>query len=284
MKIIPLAAESMGCRSMATFIETRKMSIIIDPGAGLGELRLGFEPHSLEKWILEKHLERIILYMEKADVIIISHFHFNHYIFNIPDLYKEKILLMKNPNSMIGISQRNQAFEFLNFIRDIPDEIIYVDDRVYKFEDIQLKFSEPVKHSGEKENGYVIMVCLREKEEEFLFIPDIEVLPDTVIKWIVDKNNPDIIYTDGPITYFYEDTGRDEIINNFIDSFKKIIRRASLSKIIIDHHIVRDIQWRKAIKSLLKFSRIKGVTMQTAAEFRGEENNFLEARRDELYK
>ena len=222
--------------------------------------------------------------MEKADVVIISHFHFIHFILNLPDLYKGKILLVKNPNSMTGLSQRNQAFEFLNLIRHIPDEIIYVDDRVFKFEDVQLKFSKPVKHRGVKEKGYVIMVCVKEKEEEFLFIPDVEVLTDAVIEWIVGQNNPGIIYTDGPVTYFYEDKERDKIINNFIDSFKRIIRRAGLTTIIVDHHIVRDIQWRDAFKSLLKFSQIKKVPMQTAAEFRGEENNFLEARRDKLYK
>lgn len=284
MKIIPLAAESLGSRSMTTFVETGKMSIIIDPGADLGQLRLGFKPHSLEKWMLEKHLDRIYLYMEKADVVIISHFHFHHYILHTPDLYKGKILLVKNPNSRIGTSQRNQAFEFLNFIRDIPDEIMYVDERVYKFENIQLRFSPPVRHHGEEKNGYVIMLCLREREKEFLFIPDVEEFTPAAMEWITEKNNPDIMYTDGPTTYIHDDTNRDTIIHNFIDSIKKIITRTRISKIIMDHHIVRDLHWRESIRSLLKFSQLRGVTMQTAAEFRGEDNNFLEARRDELYK
>ncbi len=284
MKIVPLAAESMGCRSMATFIETPKMSIIIDPGAGLGEFRLGHKPHALEKWILKKHLERIYLYLEKTDVVIISHFHFNHYIYNNPDIYTGKILLVKNPNRMIGLSQRNRAFDFLNFIRNIPEEIIYVDNRMYKFEEIKLKFSKPVRHSGDPESGYVLMVCLQEKEEEFLFIPDIEVFTNEVVEWIVSKNNPNIIYTDGPITYFYDDEGRAAIINNYIEAYKRIIRRTTLAKIIIDHHIFRDINWTEKINPLLKYSQSKGIIMQPAAKFRGEEINLLEARRDELYK
>jgi len=283
MKIIPLAAESMGSRSMATFIETSKMSIIIDPGAGLGTLRQGYKPHSLENWNLEKHRERIFLYMEKADVVIISHFHFNHYIYNIPDLYQGKILLVKNPNRMIGISQRNQAFEFLNFIRNIPEEIIYIDDRIFKFEDITLTFSKPVKHSGDENSGYVIMVSLKEKKEEFLFITDIEIFTDDVIAWIINKNNADIIYTDGPVTYFHDDPERAHIIDNYIVSFKQIIRRAAITRVIMDHHLLRDINWMEKISSLLKYMKQKGITVQTAAEFRGEENNLLEARRDELY-
>ncbi len=284
MKIIPLAAESLGSRSMATFIETKSMSIIIDPGAGLGNLRQGYKPHSLENWILEKHRERIFLYMEKADVIIISHFHFNHYIYNIPDLYEGRILLVKNPNSMIGISQRNQAFEFLNFIRNIPEEIIYVDDRIFKFEDVKLTFSKPVKHSGKDESGYVIMVCLKEKEEEFLFMPDIEIFTDDIIEWILGKNNPDIIYTDGPVTYVPEDPERERIISNYIYSLKRIVRRATVSKIIMDHHLLRDINWAEKINPLLQYMQRKKISVQTAAEFRGEENNLLEARRNELFK
>jgi len=185
---------------------------------------------------------------------------------------------------MIGISQRNQAFEFLNFIRNLPKDIIYVDDRIYKFEDLKLKFSKPVRHSGDEDSGYVIMVCLKEKDEEFLFIPDIEVFTDDVLKWIIDKNALDIIYTDGPATYFYEDIERSKVINNYIDSFRSIIRKTNISKIIIDHHILRDLNWMEKIKPFLKFAQRKGITIQTAAEFRGDKNNVLEARRDELYK
>ena len=60
MKITPLAADSMGTRSMATFVETGDCRILIDPGAELGPMRYGLAPHPLELYCLDKHLERFI--------------------------------------------------------------------------------------------------------------------------------------------------------------------------------------------------------------------------------
>lgn len=47
MKITPLAFESMGVRSMATFIETDH-KILIDPGTSLGAKRFGLPPLKTE--------------------------------------------------------------------------------------------------------------------------------------------------------------------------------------------------------------------------------------------
>ncbi|WP_286244027.1 hypothetical protein [Methanobacterium ferruginis] len=43
MKIVPLAFESMGVRSMATFLETDQ-KILVDPGTSIAPKRFGF-PH-----------------------------------------------------------------------------------------------------------------------------------------------------------------------------------------------------------------------------------------------
>jgi len=43
VKIIPLAFESFGVRSMATYVETDQ-KILIDPGTSLGPKRFGFPP------------------------------------------------------------------------------------------------------------------------------------------------------------------------------------------------------------------------------------------------
>jgi len=39
MKIVPVASESLGVRSMATFVEIGKLKVFIDPGAALGPKR-----------------------------------------------------------------------------------------------------------------------------------------------------------------------------------------------------------------------------------------------------
>src|SRR2546421_5996447 len=48
MRVIPLAAESLGVRSMATYVEAGDLGILIDPGATLAAARLGLPPAEAE--------------------------------------------------------------------------------------------------------------------------------------------------------------------------------------------------------------------------------------------
>lgn len=41
MRVIPLASESLGVRSLATFVEAGGLRILIDPGVALGPKRYG---------------------------------------------------------------------------------------------------------------------------------------------------------------------------------------------------------------------------------------------------
>ena len=47
-RIAPLAFDSFGVRSMATFVETDDLKVLIDPGVALAPVRYGLEPHPLE--------------------------------------------------------------------------------------------------------------------------------------------------------------------------------------------------------------------------------------------
>ena len=48
MRVIPLAAESLGVRSMATYVEVADTAILIDPGATLAPARYGLPPAEAE--------------------------------------------------------------------------------------------------------------------------------------------------------------------------------------------------------------------------------------------
>ncbi|MDI6904455.1 MAG: hypothetical protein QMD13_03040 [Candidatus Bathyarchaeia archaeon] len=47
-RIVPLAFDSFGVRSMATFVETDDLRILIDPRVFLTPGSYGLEPHPLE--------------------------------------------------------------------------------------------------------------------------------------------------------------------------------------------------------------------------------------------
>ena len=48
MNIVPLAADSLGVRSMATYVECGETRLLIDPGAALGASRFGLPPAEAE--------------------------------------------------------------------------------------------------------------------------------------------------------------------------------------------------------------------------------------------
>lgn len=63
-----LASESMGARSMSTFLKSTNLSMIIDPGVELAPKRFNLPPHQIEinkkeeLWLkIEKYLKKVIL-------------------------------------------------------------------------------------------------------------------------------------------------------------------------------------------------------------------------------
>ena len=89
----PLAAESLGVRSMCTYIQTPDIKILVDPGVSLGP-RSGLFPHPREYVCLKKCRENIARYSDEADVVTISHYPFDHctptftdYVWNFSDLH-----------------------------------------------------------------------------------------------------------------------------------------------------------------------------------------------------
>jgi len=133
MKIIPLAFDSFGTRSMSTFVETQSCNILIDPSVALGPLRHGLKPHPMELDREEKHWATIKNYTAKTQILIITHYHYDHHNPNEPEVYKNKELLMKHPKENINQSQKRRAAYFMNSIKGFPKNIEYVPKLLLKF-------------------------------------------------------------------------------------------------------------------------------------------------------
>ncbi|MEM2421979.1 MAG: hypothetical protein QXZ34_02140, partial [Candidatus Bathyarchaeia archaeon] len=54
--------------------------------------------------------------------------------------------------------------------------------------------------------------------------------------------------------------------------------------LIIDHHLLRDIEWKEKLNETFKVAERKNVKVITAAEFENKSLTMLEAKRKELYK
>ena len=61
MRVIPLAADSLGVRSMATYVEAGALRLLIDPGAALAPLRFGLGPTPDEEEALTRAVAHRIL-------------------------------------------------------------------------------------------------------------------------------------------------------------------------------------------------------------------------------
>lgn len=283
MKIIPISFDSLGTRSMATYIETKDIKILIDPSVALGPLRYGLPPHSKEFEKMEEDFNEISKYAKICDVIIISHYHYDHYNDENIEIFKDKILLLKNPKEDINLSQRNRAKIFLEKIKDIAKVIKFSDSQEFSYGNTKIKFSNPVYHGTNPRLGYVIETLI---DEEFKFIHTSDVegpSMDAQINFIIE-NKPNFVILDGPLTYMLNYRYSYKSLEISIQNIKRIINECPLETLIIDHHLLRDLKWKERIKEIFEIANKKNVKILTAAEFLGKENNLLEARRKELYQ
>lgn len=107
----PVWFDSLGAKSACTLVKTPDMSILIDPGAA--EMQPSFPaPKKLKRRWLEEAKATIMKAAEKAEVIIITHYHYDHFTDFDKKLYRGKLILAKNPNQYINDSQRARAEKF----------------------------------------------------------------------------------------------------------------------------------------------------------------------------
>ncbi|MCS7385751.1 MAG: MBL fold metallo-hydrolase [archaeon GB-1867-005] len=116
MKFKPLNFEigwfdSLGAKSASVLIETPDVKVFIDPGIAV--MHPSFPaPVEVKFELYEKGYERIVELAKKADVIIITHYHYDHFTDFDPQIYRGKLVFAKNPNEYINNSQRKRAINF----------------------------------------------------------------------------------------------------------------------------------------------------------------------------
>lgn len=295
MKITPLASESMGTRSMATFVETSDAKILIDPGVALGPSRYGLPPHRLELQRMEEHWKKIKKCAEKAEILAVTHYHYDHHDPNVPEVYDGKTVLLKHPTEKINYSQKSRASFFLKQIKGLPQRLEYSDGREFSFGDTTLKFSKPVFHGTDSKLGYVTEASVRTGGSCFVFTSDVEGPSAEEQTEFIISENPNVVLVDGPLSYMLGYRYSRENLQKSIDNLIKIIENTKVERIIVDHHLLRDIKWKERIAPVFAADAIpqgrrksRGladakVKISTAAEFLGKKNDLLEARRKELF-
>lgn len=283
MQVFPIAADSLGTRSMATLVKTKDCSILIDPGVALGPSRYGLPPHPLELQRMDEHWEAIKKFAKKSDVLIVTHYHYDHHNPDEPEIYRDKTVLLKHPKEKINKSQTGRAKFFLERLGNMPQTLEYSDGREFSFGATGIRFSNPVFHGTNPRLGYVTEVSIKEGDFGFVFTSDVEGPSiDDQAKFILNED-ANLLYLDGPMTYMlgyrYSKASLKHSIRNIVDIFEK----TKIEKLIVDHHFLRDINWKSRIEEVFTAAEKQDVNVLTAAEYLGLENEMLEAGRKELY-
>ncbi len=284
MRIRPVAFDSFGARSMCTVVEAGDVKIVIDPSVALGPKRYGLPPHEIEIKRKEELWQKIKRETLNADVVIITHYHYDHHNPNEPEILAGKTLLVKHPKIAINRSQMERASFFLKRLGEIenPPKVEFADSRRFEFEGVRIEFSKPVFHGKDERLGYVLEVLVDDGKEVFVYTSDVEgATRDEQIEFVIESD-PDVVFMDGPMTYLPHIFG-GKLLERSLENVSKLMERTGVREIVLDHHLTRDVRWRERIDRIFEKGEEHGVKVRSAAEFGGIKEDLLEARRKELY-
>ena len=282
MNIIPLAADSLGARSMATFVDTQDVAILIDPGVRLGPYRYDLPPHEVEEDRMRSLWREIRDAAKKADILTVSHYHFDHHNPDAPSIYKGKRAFLKDGKFHINRSQRERATAFVKALKKYPKDVQVADGNAVDVGGTEIVFSPAVPHGYSDELGYVVMVRVAQGGETFVHTSDVQGPPlKEQLSFLLDSD-PTVLYVDGPMTHM-PDHYPEEMTRRSIANLTRILRTTSIRTLILDHHALRDRDWRERMAPVLAAGEAHDVAVMTAAEFLGKAVDPLEANRDTLY-
>lgn len=278
MEVIPIASESTGVRSMATYVETKDCKILIDPSAALGPKRYGLPPHQKELETLFKAKQEISSIAKKCGILTISHYHYDHYDPN-EVFYKGKKVFAKDIEKNINKSQTQRGTEFRKIVEDSCD-LIYSDDTKHKIGNTLITFSPPFFHGPENVRlGYVVMTGVDDGHMKVLHASDVQGPVTTTAKEYILEQKPNILIMDGPPTLFLGWKFSKQSLQDASDNLVEIIEQLDC-QVILDHHLLRDLKYMDVFPKPYQIGKEK---VKTFAEYLGKENNTLEANRKELW-
>jgi predicted metallo-beta-lactamase superfamily hydrolase len=267
---------------MATYVETDDVKIFIDPGVSLAPIRFSLPPHPIELKRLEEHWNEIVKLAKKAEVLIITHYHYDHHNpWENLEIYDGKTVLIKHPTENINFSQKGRSAFFLDQIKDRPHKIEYADGKKYQFGNTKLEFCT-VFHGTNSRLGFVNEVFV---DDGFKFIHTSDIEGGSVLDQteFILKTKPNIVFEDGPLSYIMYRFGV-EALNKSIQNMIRIVKETPIEALIVDHHFLRDLKYKERLKPVYEVANEKKCKLITSAEFLGKEVETLEAHRKELYK
>ena len=277
MRVIPLAAESLGVRSMATYVEAGDTTILIDPGATLAAARYGLPPAEPEWDALRRANDRISAYAARAGLVFVSHYHEDHYRTQ-PATYAGRTVLAKEPRRMVGGQQSRRGVALWTSLEGVA-RLETADGWRRREPRVELCVSPPLPHGVEGTPlGYVVALTVVDsaERERFVFASDVQgPLSAVAAGWLIQQR-PTLLYLSGPPSYIERELPAGAI-DRGIDNLRRVMEETGC-RVIMDHHALRDPGFSTRFERLWSTGRVV-----TAAAHLGVESTPLEARRRALW-
>ncbi len=262
MMVDYVAFDSLGVKSSCVRVKTGDCTIVVDPG--IASETGSFPLTGAEKARLRRFYEEAIREAcSSSDIIILTHYHYDHHI---PDrsLYEGKILLVKDPKNNINRSQMGRA---RNLLDGLDADIKIADGETFRFGSTVISFSRPVWHGTEGTNlGYIVMVKIEDGDKSLLHTSDVD---GPVLKETTDAiigANPDILILDGPPTYLLGYIMAYYNLARSIINIVRIMEETNTELFILDHHVVRDYRYLDLLSEVYKKADALGKRLSTVAE------------------
>lgn len=281
-----LGSDSFGVRSLATLVYACGKNIGIDLGASLAPRRYGLPPHEIELNRLNEIMNNIKEGIKISDYIIITHYHYDHYVKDDPKIYYGKDLFIKDPNKNINRSQYIRAKIFLKDNKVEENAKIHIaDGNIYKIGNLEIEFSNALWHGEDKTKvGKLVIVKITCDKRSIIYGSDIQGPGnEDGLNKLIEWKGAELLILSGPPTYFAGYKVSQESVNKGLENLKKVIESRVAKIVVVDHHLMRDLKYREILKDHYKLAEENGISLLNSAEFMGYNVEQLEARRKELW-
>ncbi|WP_197460542.1 MBL fold metallo-hydrolase [Thermodesulfatator autotrophicus] len=268
---------------MATLVRTNDVSILIDPGAALGPKRYGLPPDKLEWERLRLLKAKIKEKIKEADIIVITHYHYDHYDPEWAELFKGKRLFLKDPEKNINRNQAKRAKELIKRLLSASCFYEVAEGKELCFGTTKVIFSGPLNHGPDERFGAVVAVHVKSPTLNFLHSSDVSGPVQEEALSFFYKTSPEILFIDGPATYLGPRFGLEEC-KIARQNLVSLVRDLKPSCLIMDHHLLRDLSWKKWAEDIYEAGESIGTKVLCGAEFINKPLLLLEAERKHRYK
>jgi predicted metallo-beta-lactamase superfamily hydrolase len=279
--LLPLNRSAYGAPPF--FIETTDVKILIDPGVSLAPWRFGLQPYPLEIKAMNEKWLAIKGYAARADVLIITHYHFDYFDPTEPIVSDGKVLLTKHPIENIYVNQRERARDLFKNSRTLTSRVAFADGNSFDFGGTMVRFTAAVPHGPSAKAGWVVEVSVREGGSCLLYSSDIQGASLSEHTQFILSENPDVLYLDGPLTYMFGQRFSLCDLRASISNIRSVALSMCGRTLIIDHHLLRDPNWKEEVVEVFAAAEDLGKRVVTAAGYLGKEEETLEAHRRQLF-